>query len=109
MEDSPVKIYGWIQNSYTGNTLGTPKNAINFGVNPNYLANRWMGNQYYLIIENPLEQNDKINFGFRVDNLFGNDWVFNHMRGIVRQLVPRSTTSPATTPPRSTAKCTCRS
>ena len=41
-----------------------------------------MGNQYYLIIENPLEQNDKINFGFRVDNLFGNDWVFNHMRGL---------------------------
>jgi hypothetical protein len=82
IEDSPVKIYGWIQNSFTGNTLGTPKNSINFGVNPNFLANRWMGNQYYLIVENPLEQNDRINFGFRVDNLFGNDWQFNHMRGL---------------------------
>ena len=43
MDDSPVKIYGWIQNSYTGNTLGTPKNGQNFGVNPNNLANRWQG------------------------------------------------------------------
>jgi hypothetical protein len=78
--DAPVKVYGWIENSFTGNpgmSAGT-----NFGVNPNYLANRWMGNQYYLIVENPLEANDRINFGFRVDNLFGNDWVFNHMRGL---------------------------
>jgi hypothetical protein len=88
MEDSPVKIYGWIQNSFTGNTLGTPKNDLNFGVNPNYQANRWMGNQYYLIIENPLEQNDRVNFGFRVDNLFGNDWVFNHMRGFAENAFP---------------------
>lgn len=80
--DAPVKVYGWIENSFTGNTLGTPKNDLNFGVNPNYQANRWMGNQYYLVIENPLEQNDRINFGFRVDNLFGNDWQFNHMRGL---------------------------
>ena len=80
--DAPVKVYGWIQNSFTGNTRGTPKNDLNFGVNPNFQANRWMGNQYYLIIENPLEQNDRINFGFRVDNLFGNDWQFNHMRGL---------------------------
>ena len=80
--DSPVKVYGWIQNSYTGNANGVPASGINFGVNPNFLANRWMGNQYYLIVENPLEANDKINFGFRVDNLFGNDWQFNHMRGL---------------------------
>jgi hypothetical protein len=81
MEDSPVKIYGWIQNSYTGNTNGRPPSGINFGVNPNNLANRWMGNQYYLIVENPLEQNDKVNFGFRADNLFGNDAQFNHSTG----------------------------
>jgi hypothetical protein len=88
ISESPIKIYGWIQNSFTGNTLGTPKNDLNFGVNPNYQANRWMGNQYYLIIENPLEQNDRINFGFRVDNLFGNDWVFNHMRGFAENAWP---------------------
>ncbi len=82
MEDSKLKVYGWIQNSYTGNTNGRPKNGQNAGVNPNFLANSWQGNQYYLIFERPLEQNDEINFGFRVDNLFGNDWVFNHSRGI---------------------------
>ncbi len=77
-----MKVYGWLQNSFTYNADGRGPTGTNFGVNPNYLADRWMGNQYYLIIENPLEQNDRINFGFRVDNLFGNDWVFNHMRGL---------------------------
>jgi hypothetical protein len=80
--DSPVKIYGWIQNSYTGNTNGVPRNDLNFGVNPNSQANRWMGNQYYLILEKTLTLNDEVNFGFRVDNLFGNDWQFNHMHGL---------------------------
>jgi hypothetical protein len=80
--DAPVKVYGWIENSYTGNANGTPRNGYNFGVNPNFLANRWMGNQYYLIFENPLEMSDEINFGWRVDNLFGNDWQFNHMHGL---------------------------
>ena len=79
----PFTVYGWIQNSYTGNTNGVPKSALNFGVNPNFLANRWMGNQYYLILEKTLEQNDKVNFGFRIDNLFGNDWQFNHMHGLL--------------------------
>ncbi|WP_435015548.1 outer membrane beta-barrel protein [Tundrisphaera sp. TA3] len=81
-EDAKVKIYGWIQNSFTGNANGRPKNGLNFGVNPNNLANQWMGNQYYLIFEKPLEQNDEINFGFRFDNLFGNDAQFNHAHGI---------------------------
>ncbi len=81
IEESPVKIYGWIQNSFTGNTNGRG-NGFNFGVNPNYKANEWMGNQYYLVIENPLEQSDEVNFGFRVDNLFGNDWQFNHAHGL---------------------------
>ncbi len=82
--DKPVKVYGWLQNSFTGNANGTlgGKSPFNFGVNPNTLANRWMGNQYYLIFEKTLEQNDEINFGFRVDNLFGNDWQFNHMQGL---------------------------
>lgn len=81
-EEAYVKMYGWIQNSYTGNTNGTPANRSNFGVNPNNLANSWQGNQYYLILEHTVEQNDKINFGFRFDNLFGNDWQFNHMKGL---------------------------
>ncbi|OJW22667.1 MAG: hypothetical protein BGO49_01415 [Planctomycetales bacterium 71-10] len=87
-EESPVKIYGWIQNSYTGNTNGRGKSGENFGVNPNHKANWWMGNQYYIVVENPLELDDTINFGFRVDNLFGNDWQFNYMQGLFNNAFP---------------------
>ena len=55
---------------------------MNFGVNPNDLANRWMGNQYYLVVEDKVEQTDTVNLGWRVDSLFGNDWQFNHMHGL---------------------------
>ena len=51
-EDKPVKVYGWLQNSYTYNTNGRGITGQNFGVTPNNLANQWQGNQYYLIIEN---------------------------------------------------------
>ena len=83
LEESKTKVYGWIENSFTGNTNGTKNNPYNFGVNPNFLANRWMGHQYYLIVEKPLEQSDEINFGYRFDNLFGNDWQFNYMHGML--------------------------
>ncbi len=88
MQNSPVKIYGWIQNSYTANANGKG-NGLNFGVNPNSLADSWMGNQYYIIVENVLEQNDTVNFGFRMDNLFGNDWQFNFNEGLFnRAFIP---------------------
>jgi hypothetical protein len=38
MEDSPIKIYGWLENSFTMNANGYG-NGFNFGVNPNDLAN----------------------------------------------------------------------
>jgi hypothetical protein len=81
LDDTPIRVFGWIENSFTGNP-SQPSNHMNFGVNPNFLANRWMGNQYYFVVENPLEPSDQVNFGFRVDNLFGNDWQFNHMQGL---------------------------
>ena len=56
-EDAGWRIFGWIQNSYTGNMNGRG-NGFNFGVNPNFKANEWMGNQYYLIFEKPLKQDD---------------------------------------------------
>lgn len=82
-EESPIKVYGWIQNSITGNAHRNGKNAFNFGVSPNSLAGRWMGNQYTIVVEDPLEQNDEINFGFRVDSQFGHDWAFTHMHGFL--------------------------
>jgi hypothetical protein len=82
IQDKPVKVYGWIQNSYTGNTNGTPRNDSNFSVFPNKQANRWQGNQYYLILEKPLATGDKLDFGFRFDTLFGNDWQFAKSYGL---------------------------
>ena len=81
IEDGPVDIYGWIQNTYTGNTNGRPPSGTNFALYPNHTASSWMGNQYYLIFENPLESDD-LNFGFRVDTLFGNDWQITHSYGL---------------------------
>jgi Putative beta-barrel porin-2, OmpL-like. bbp2 len=82
-EDSPVKVFGWIENSFTGNANGRPKNGMNFGVNPNNLADQWMGNQYYLVIERLVRKDDSLNFGYRIDTLFGNDAQFNHAHGIL--------------------------
>jgi hypothetical protein len=81
-QDKPYRVYGWIENSFTGNANGLPGNRENFGVYPNHLADQWMGNQYYLTIENPLNTVDTVNFGFRFDMLFGNDWLFTKDYGL---------------------------
>ena len=83
-EDAGWRVFGWIQNSFTGNANGRG-NGLNFGVNPNSKADQWMGNQYYIVFEKPLKQNDTVNFGFRMDNLFGNDWQFNYMQGFLNR------------------------
>jgi hypothetical protein len=82
LDDSPVRVFGWLQNSFTGNANGTPADRSNFSVFPNRLANQWQGNQYYLAVENPIESNDTVNLGFRVDTLFGNDWQFTKSYGL---------------------------
>ena len=82
-ENEPVKIYGWLDNSYTQNTNGRPRDDSNFGVFPNRGANQWQGNQYYFIVENPLESHvDRVNLGFRVDTLVGDDWQFSKSYGL---------------------------
>ncbi len=82
LEDSPVRLYGWLQNSFTGNADGTPADRSNFSVFPNRLANQWHGNQYYLVLENPIEPTDMVELGFRFDTLFGNDWQFTKSYGL---------------------------
>ncbi len=79
--DSPFKVYGWIQNSFTGNP-SFPSDGFNFGVNPNYLSNQWMGNQYYTVFEKTMKREGEFDWGARFDFLFGNDWQFNKMRGV---------------------------
>jgi hypothetical protein len=92
IEREPVKIYGWIENSYTQNTNGRPRDDSNFSVFPNRGANQWQGNQYYLIVENPLESNvDYVNLGFRVDTLVGNDWQFSKSYGLFNRAFHNNT------------------
>jgi hypothetical protein len=82
LEDAPVRVFGWSENSFTGNANGTPAGLSNFSVFPNRLANQWQGNQNYLVVENPIEPDDLVNLGFRVDTLFGNDWQFTKSYGM---------------------------
>lgn len=82
LEDEPVQVYGWLQNSYTGTPGFNPANRSTVTVFPNRLANSWQGNQYYFITENAVETGDQANLGFRVDTLFGNDWLFTKSLGL---------------------------
>jgi hypothetical protein len=87
-ESSPWKIRGWIENSFTYNANGRG-NGVNYGVNPNFKADQWMGNQYYIIAEKPLKRDDSVNFGFRMDNMLGNDWQFTYMQGLFNRAFPK--------------------
>ncbi len=90
LEDSPVRTYGWLDNSFTGNANGTPANRSNFSVFPDRLANQWQGDQYYLVLENPIEPTDMVNLGFRFDTLFGNDWQFTKSYGLFDRAFPNN-------------------
>jgi hypothetical protein len=90
LQDAPVRTYGWLDNSFTGNANGTPANRSNFSVFPNRLANQWQGDQYYIVLENPIEPDDMVNLGFRFDTLFGNDWQFSKSYGLFDRAFPNN-------------------
>ena len=82
-----MKIYGWLENSYTQNTNGRPSNDSNFSVSPNRGANQWQGNQHYFIVEIPLESNvDHVNLGFRVTLSWQRLAVFQVLRTVRSRL-----------------------
>jgi hypothetical protein len=85
-DDSPLRLYGWIQNSFTANANGTPRSGDNFALYPNHLANQWMGNQYYFIVERTADASKRFDYGFRADALFGNDAQFTHALGLLDTL-----------------------
>jgi hypothetical protein len=89
--DSPVKIYGWLDNSYTYNANGRPRSDSNFSVFPNRLADSWQGDQYYVVIEKPARQGDTVDLGYRFDSFLGNDWEFSKDYGLFdRAFTPNS-------------------
>jgi hypothetical protein len=89
LEESPVQLYGWIQNSYTATPGFNPRDGSTVTVFPNRLANAWQGNQYYLVAEKVLKPGDRSDFGFRLDTLFGNDWLYTHSFGLFNGLFSR--------------------
>jgi hypothetical protein len=91
IQNERTKIYGWLENSYTGNTNGVPRDRSNFSVFPNRLADSWQGNEYYFVVENPIYPSvDYVNFGYRVDTLFGNDWQFSKSYGLFDRAFPNN-------------------
>lgn len=88
--DRSIHAYGWVQNSFSFNTNGTPPSGDNFDLFPNHLANQWMGNQYYLVLERTLRP-DRLDIGFRVDSLFGNDWQTTKQLGFLDNAFPPNT------------------
>jgi hypothetical protein len=80
-EDGPIDFYGWVQGSFTGNPA-VGYRGQNFGIEPNSLANTPVLQQLYFVIQRRLEETDRVNFGFRFDNLYGNDWQIFHMQGL---------------------------
>ena len=80
LEESPIGVFGWLQGSFTGNPA-SPRNNENFGVIPNSIANRFLFQQLYFVVEKLPEREDVFDWGFRVDNLFGTDWQQFHVVG----------------------------
>jgi hypothetical protein len=81
LEDAPVDVFGWLEGSFTANPALRARQD-NFGVNPNNLANTWTFQQFYLVAEKLVRPTDDLSFGFRLDNLFGNDWQNFHSLGL---------------------------
>jgi hypothetical protein len=81
LQDSRVGVFGWLQGSFTGNPAN-PRDGQNFGVNPNNLANQFVFQQLYFVIEQRVRQGDDVDFGFRFDSLYGTDWQQYHMTGL---------------------------
>ena len=81
-DESPIRMFGWVQGSLTANPR-LSNDGQNFGVNPNNLANAWTFQQIYLVLEKRADQGDRADYGFRVDNLFGNDWQNFHNVGFL--------------------------
>ena len=80
LEESPIGVFGWLQASFTGNPA-SPHDSENFGVIPNSIANRFLFQQLYFVVEKLPKREDAFDWGFRVDNLFGTDWQQFHVVG----------------------------
>lgn len=81
--DSRVKFYGWMEGSITGNP-NVPVRGENFGLFPNNQANVWLFPQVYFVVERRPEEEDRLDWGFRFDNFFGNGWLGTQNAGVIQ-------------------------
>ena len=82
LDDHGLKLHGWIAQSMTFNP-DRPDTNTNGPVSFTDRANEYQLNQLYLIFERVLDQTkEEIQFGGRVDALFGSDYYFTTSRGL---------------------------
>lgn len=81
-ESLPISLRGWVSGGYTFNG-STPGSHFNGPYNE-VDRDRPILNQLYFIAEKKLGHKDGINFGGRVDALFGNDFFLAQSNGLER-------------------------
>lgn len=75
MECRGIRAYGWVQQGYTAN-FDSPDDRLNFGLNFNDRSNDYQLNQFYFVLEKPLDLEKKkgeFHIGWRGDFFFGHD------------------------------------
>src|SRR5206468_399876 len=84
LQDSRLGIFGWIQANYTANPQ-VRADGSNFLLIPNSQANAFVFQQLYLVLEQRIKYHDQIDYGFRIDNLFGVDAQNFHDSGLLNR------------------------
>jgi hypothetical protein len=72
LEDSRLDVFGWLEANYTANPQ-VRADGSNFRFIPNSQANAFVFQQLYLVFEQRIKERDRVDYGFRVDSLFGVD------------------------------------
>jgi hypothetical protein len=73
-----IKTYGWVDAGLGANNWGSPFNGpITFN------DRNWQGqmNQLYLVNEKLVDTSEGLDWGGRIDLLYGTDWIYNTARG----------------------------
>jgi hypothetical protein len=80
--ESRLDVFGWVEANYTANPQ-VRADGMNFLLIPNSQANEFVFQQVYLVFEQRIKYPDRIDCGFRFDNLFGVDAQNFHAAGLL--------------------------
>lgn len=84
LEDSRLGVFGWVEANFTANPRAGDDGVNSFLV-PNSQANTFVFQQVYLVFEQAIRYRDQVDYGFRVDNLFGVDAQNFHDYGLLNR------------------------